>query len=207
MELGTSTSVRNCWIEREHNRFKMADGLEEIDALKKNWKTDELRRFLKEREMNCGANKEELAKKVFWATKLDIKPAPTKAEELLEIKKSREAKLMVDNGIKLPFPEELKSCWETDNWLLFPQTSEEEVEEFLKGVFKAQDKGAGLLISNHLSNVKSHVMIMSDIAWWLLIVHQRRGCTMRRTMCGCAYTRTRERLFQRSVPVLQGGSY
>ena len=136
----------------------MADGLEEIDALKKNWKTDELRRFLKEREINCGGNKEELAKKVFWATKLDIKPAPTKAEELLEITKSRETKLMVDNGIKLPFPEELKSGWEADNWLLFPQTCEEEVEEFLKGVFKAQDKGAGLLVSNHLSNVKSHVI-------------------------------------------------
>ena len=65
---------------------------------------------------------------------------------------------MVENGlIKLPPPDELKKGWQSGSEN-FPDTTDDEVDKYLKDASKAILKGKSLESSGHVFNVECHTI-------------------------------------------------
>ena len=118
----------------------------------------ELKEFLHQRDLNLSGNKNELCEKVFYAYKLAVpKSLGVKDEENIK-KQTSENKLVVENGlIKLPPPDELKKGWQSGS-ANFPDTTDDEVDKYLKDVPKAILKGKSLESSGHVFNVECHTI-------------------------------------------------
>ena len=118
----------------------------------------ELKEFLRQRDLNLSGNKNELCEKVFYAYKLAVpKSLGVKDEENIK-KQTSENKFVVENGlIKLPPPDELKKGWQSGS-ANFPDTTDDEVDKYLKDAPKAILKGKSLESSGHVFNVECHTI-------------------------------------------------
>ena len=121
-------------------------------------KVDELKNFLRDRDLNLSGKKWILSEKVFGAAKLGIRKCAT-TEEAAKTTKENEKKqrLALEGGlIQLPSPRELKVGWQAGS-LYFPDTIESDVQQYLKvhGP-KAILKGASLFESQHLTETSFH---------------------------------------------------
>ena len=143
----------------------MEDGVEAFlrlncqspDNLKK-FTVVELKDYLRVRDLNLSGNKNELCEKVFYAYKLGVPKSPGVKDEEKIKKQTSEKKLLVENGlIKLPPPDELKQGWQSGSGN-FPDTTEKEVDTYLKDAPKAILKGKSLESSGHVFDVECHTI-------------------------------------------------
>lgn len=120
-------------------------------------KVDELKIYLRDRDINLSGKKSDLSRKVFDAAKLGILKCPTSEEEKLKNENDRKERLSVEGGlIQLPYPRNLSKGWQPGSFN-FPDTIESDVENYLKvhGP-KAMVKGTSLLNSEHLFDASFH---------------------------------------------------
>ena len=79
----------------------------------KDWKVEDLRKFLTERGVPLNASccrKAQLIEKVVFAQKLELPVLPSNEQRITEIIEQSNNKLMID-GVKLPHPSTIKVNW------------------------------------------------------------------------------------------------
>lgn len=142
----------------------MADRVEDVlrlncqspDNLNK-FKIVELIEYLCQRDLNLSGTKNELCVKVFYAHKLAVpKSLGVRDEENMKKQISKQ-KLTVENGlITLPFLDNLKQGGQSRS-ASFPDTTDNEVDIYLKDAPKAILKGKSLGSFGHVFNVECNL--------------------------------------------------
>nr|XP_047124707.1 uncharacterized protein LOC124807147 [Hydra vulgaris] len=117
------------------------------------WKIDELKTYLLSRGSGS-ARKALLIEKVIMAEALNLPLLPTTDNRINEINNSRRRKLVVDDVLHLPFPEDLKSNWQSGSQYL-PNATLEVIKEYAtnKSAMKAFREGKNLQYSGHVKDV------------------------------------------------------
>ena len=128
-----------------------------VQAVVSKFKVEQLKQYLRVRDLNLSGDKQCLAEKVFGACKLYIPRSTTAAQDEENKKQDKEEKLCLENGvIRLPPPRCLKTGWQL-NSANFPDTIEDDVVQYLKEKApKALVKGSSLEESRHVVDAAFH---------------------------------------------------
>ena len=120
------------------------------------WKVNELKTYLSTRGVLLGtgsAQKAVLVEKMIMAEALSLPLLPNTDNRTNEINNSRRSKLVVDDILHLPFPEDLKSNWQSGSQYL-PNTTLEVIKEYAtkKSAMKVFREGKNLQYSGHVND-------------------------------------------------------
>ena len=126
------------------------------------WSIVVLKQFLSERNVPvpAGNRKTDIVRKCLLAQELELPVLPNFMKKDTEIAERRLQKLTID-GIKLPFPEEIKEGWMHD-FVYLPNVTVENLKTFAEksAATKAYKEGLNLNFANHVSNrSKQHLSL------------------------------------------------